>query len=317
MTTRRGAREEPGGGRAGRAGWPAGWPGPVALPAAAAAPLVDVAWLRAHRGEVVLLQVDDDSSSYYEAHLPGARPVDTFDELHQQVRRGPVHREAFEAVMRAKGVRREDHVVLYSAGDPTHAAFALWLMRRYGHRRLSLLDGGLRAWRAAGHPTTPEVPRWPRWPDDPGVPPYVSESVRDPLVVGRDEVLARFVDAPPPALVLDCRSPAEHRGDGYHQLDVAAERHRVSGHVPGSRNLPSGLVLEDDGTFRARRQLEELFASRGLRADSEVVVYCRLAERSALLWFALAELVGHPAVRHYVGGWAEYGSLVDAPVERG
>ncbi|WP_432575091.1 sulfurtransferase [Kineococcus sp. SYSU DK005] len=306
---------------------------------------MDATWLHAHHDAVVLLQVDDDSSSYYQRHLPGARPIDTFDELHQHVRRGPLHRAGFEQLMDAKGVHRGDHVVLYSAGDPTHAAFAFWLMRVYGHPRISLLDGGLRAWAAAGHPLSQDVPTWARVPAhttdtgcttagtgtavdtaiDTAVDTAIDTAVdtgytadeRDAsLIIGRDEVLTRYVEAPAPALVLDCRTPGEYQGSSHHQLDVAAERHRVPGHVPGSRNLPSALVLKQDGTFKTREQLRQLFTSRGLAADSQVVVYCRLAERSALLWFALAELLGHEPVRHYVGGWAEYGSLIDAPVAR-
>lgn len=50
--------------------------------------------------------------------------------------------------------------------------------------------------------------------------------------------------------------------------------------------------------------------------DADVSVYCRVSERSALLWFALHELLGHERVRLYDGGWAEYGSLVDSPVVR-
>jgi thiosulfate/3-mercaptopyruvate sulfurtransferase len=45
-------------------------------------------------------------------------------------------------------------------------------------------------------------------------------------------------------------------------------------------------------------------------------VYCRVAERSALLWFVLHDLLGHRDVRNYDGGWAEYGSLMDVPIER-
>jgi thiosulfate/3-mercaptopyruvate sulfurtransferase len=100
-------------------------------------------------------------------------------------------------------------------------------------------------------------------------------------------------------------------------LDLGVEHHRVGGHVPGALNLPSGQLLREDGRFRPRDELRALFAERGVTEHSDVVVYCRVAERSSLLWFALHELLGHPRVRHYDGGWAEYGSLIDVPVSRG
>ena len=54
----------------------------------------------------------------------------------------------------------------------------------------------------------------------------------------------------------------------------------------------------------------------GLRATDDIVVYCDVGERSSLSWFVLHELLGYPHVRMYDGGWAEYGSLVDAPIAR-
>lgn len=277
---------------------------------APAASLVDVAWLRAHREDVVLLQVDDDSAAYYDGHLPGALPVATYDELHEQVRRGPVGQRNLELLMQRKGVCPGDHVVLYSAGDGSHAAFGYWLMRYYRHERLSLLDGGLRAWVRAGGGLQTTVP------DAPEVGPYASPG-RDPsLVLDRDELLERYVDRHGDVLLLDCRRPAEYEGSGHHQLDLAVERHRVSGHIAGARNLSADRLLAGPA-FRPLEELRALFASVGVVPGSDVAVYCRVAERSSLVWFALSEMLGHPLVRHYVGGWAEYGSLLDVPVARG
>ncbi len=270
-------------------------------------PLVDPRWLAAHRSSVVVLQVDDDSTAYHAGHLPGSLPLSTYDDLHERVRRGPVSQRNFERLMSAMGVGVDDHVVLCSAGTTSHAAYAFWVMRLYGHRRISLLDGGVPAWTAAGE-RLEDVPVVVAAAD------YRSPGRDESIVVGRDELLARYVGAPAPVLVLDCRTEAEFEGHVQHQLDIAAERHRVPGHIPGSRNLPSGEVLEGRA-FAPPQRLRRLFTDRGLTPSSDVVVYCRVADRSSLLWFALVELLGHPGVRHYVGGWAEYGSLVDVPVE--
>ena len=270
-------------------------------------PLVDVRWLVEHRSSVVVLQVDDDSTAYHAGHLPGSLPLSTYDDLHDRVRRGPVSQQGFDRLMSAMGVDVGDHLVLCSAGAPSHAAYAFWVMRLYGHRRLSLLDGGVPAWTAAGG----------RLEDAPfavAAAQYRSPGRDESISIGRDELLARYVGQPAPALILDCRTEGEFEGHIQHQLDIAAERHRVPGHIPGSRNLPSANVLEGR-SFVPRERLRQLFADRGLTMSSDVVVYCRVADRSSLLWFVLAELLAHPRVRHYVGGWAEYGSLIDVPVE--
>jgi thiosulfate/3-mercaptopyruvate sulfurtransferase len=276
-------------------------------------PLVDAGWLAEHLEApgTVVLQVDVDSSAYYTAHLPGAVPLDWHDELHEPVRRGPVSQRHFEELMRGKGIGVDDHVVFCGTGDSSYAAHAYWVFRYYRHRRLSLLDGGLQAWVAAGGGLQEEVPQ-------PAVSVYGYRSPGpDPSVrVGRVEMVDHYARAPQGAVVLDCRTPQEYEGAHRHPLDLQIEHHRVGGHVPGARNLPSEVLLTEDGRFLPAARLRELFAERGVRTDLDVVVYCRVAERSSLLWFALHELLGHRRVRHYDGGWAEYGSLLDVPVER-
>ncbi len=274
---------------------------------------MDPAWLAARLDlpGIRLLQVDSDSTVYHCGHLPTAVPLDWHDELQDPLRRAPVNRADLGHLLARKGVDPDTHVVLYGTETGAFAAYAFWLLRYYRHPRISLLDGGLEAWVQAGgevvdRPPTPQPPTGYRTSEPDG-------SVR----LGRDELLQRYVHAPGNTVLLDCRTPEEYSGRHRHPLELQFEQHRVAGHIPGSVNLPSGQLLHADGTFRPRSDLHELFAERGVRDDSDVALYCRVAERSSLMWFALHEVLGHPRVRHYDGGWAEYGNLVDVPVELG
>ena len=56
-------------------------------------------------------------------------------------------------------------------------------------------------------------------------------------------------------------------------------------------------------------------AARASRPTKEVLVYCRIGERSAHTWFVLRELLGYPDVKNYDGSWTEWGNLVDVPIE--
>ena len=275
-----------------------------------APPLVDAAWLRAHLDapDVRVLHVDADASAYHRGHVPGAVAVDAHDDLHALDRRGPLGQADFELLCRRLGVRRDTHVVLYGAQGPDHAAYAFWLFRYYRHPRLSLLDGGLDAWRRAGGRVTDVPPR------SPSAGTYRSPGPLPSLRVSRHQVLQDYVSAAPPRVLVDCRSPQEYAGHSRHVLDLPLDRGRVAGHIPGARSLPASEVLTEAGQFVGRETLLRLVRAAGVGPGSDVATYCRTVERSSLVWFVLHELLGHASARRYDGGWAEYSALVDAPV---
>ena len=279
--------------------------GPEPVPA-----LLDADALAAASGAPGLrvLHVDMDAVGYHRSHLPGALGVDAHDDLHAPGRRAPLSQSGFEQLCQRLGVRRDSHVVLYGEQWPEQAAYAFWLFRYYQHPRVSLLDGGLAAWVRSGRAVTdlPTVAQPART--------YRSPGPDAGLRVSRESILRDYVDAAPPRLLLDCRSPREYVGQSRHLLDLPLEHVRATGHIPGARNLPASLTLTGTGTFHRPEVLRELFRGQGLRPGSDVALYCRTVERSSLLWFALHEVLGHPTARRYDGGWAEYSSLVDAPV---
>jgi thiosulfate/3-mercaptopyruvate sulfurtransferase len=75
--------------------------------------------------------------------------------------------------------------------------------------------------------------------------------------------------------------------------------------------------VNQDGTFKSADQLRQLYEPQGVTPDKDVVVYCRIGERSSHSWFVLHELLGYPRVRNYDGSWTEWGNAVRAPIERG
>src|SRR5258708_8779788 len=100
---------------------------------------------------------------YRAGHLPGAEFVAL-----EAVRAGPPGAGGrhpppaaadFQAAMRRLGVRADHPVVVYDDGDSTVAARAWWTLRYFGHEQVQVLDGGFRAWGAAGRPVTPDEPR--------------------------------------------------------------------------------------------------------------------------------------------------------------
>jgi thiosulfate/3-mercaptopyruvate sulfurtransferase len=275
-------------------------------------PMVDGDWVEDHLDDpgVVLVEVDDERRAYDTGHLPGAVRLDWLRDLQHPSRRIFLDRAAFGSLMDAHAIREDSHVVLY--GDPAdgRVAAAYWYFSYYGHRRLSLLDGGRARWLAERRPLTGTAIHRPLTTG------YRPGPGRPEILITRNQLLAGLVGAPPGTSLVDCREPAEFAGHPGRAYDQPVDRHRMPGHIPGAVNLPIE-ALSDPATRQLlpTSTLATLFSRLGLTPDDQVIVYCGVADRSALVWFILHELLGWPDVRCYVGAWAEYGSLSDVPVE--
>ncbi|MDO8382509.1 MAG: rhodanese-like domain-containing protein, partial [Microbacterium sp.] len=91
-----------------------------------------------------------------------------------------------------------------------------------------------------------------------------------------------------------------------------------AGHIPSAQSVPWAKAVAEDGTFKSRAELEDVYlAGAGLTPGDSVVAYCRIGERSSHTWFVLKHLLGFDDVRNYDGSWTEWGSAVRVPIVTG
>ena len=271
--------------------------------------LVSTEWLAEHLDDpgLVVAESDEDVLLYETGHIPGAVKLDWHTELNDPLTRDYVDGSGFARLMSERGVSRDTTLVLYGDRNNWWAAYALWVTTLFGHPDVRLLDGGRAKWIAEGRPVTTDAPP-PRASDYPVV-------KRDDSKVRafRDQVLAHLGEP-----MVDVRSPGEYTGDLLHMPDYPQEGAVRGGHIPGAKNVPWARAAAEDGTFRDRKELEGIYAGEaGLSPDSDVVVYCRIGERSSHTWFVLHHLLGFPNIRNYDGSWTEWGNSVKVPIHRG
>ncbi len=272
--------------------------------------LVETAWVAEHLGDpkVRILEVDVDTSAYEQGHIPGAVGIHWKRDLETPVTRDIATQEQLEKVLGRAGVSNESTVVLYGDNHNWFAAYAWWLLKYYGHEDVRMMNGGRKKWLEEGRPLVSEVPAPPRTV-------YRARRPDRSIRAFREDVL-RAIGKRKFALV-DVRSPREFSGELLAPENLPQEGAQRGGHIPGAQNIPWGENVKEDGTFKSAVELRQLYQSRGITADKEIITYCRIGERSSIAWFALKELLGYPKVRNYDGSWTEYGSLVAVPIERG
>ncbi len=272
--------------------------------------LVSTGWLADHLGDpgLVVVESDEDVLLYETGHIPGAVKVDWHTELNDTVTRDYLDAPAFGRLMAAKGIARADTIVFYGDKSNWWAAYAMWVFSLFGHADLRLLDGGRAKWQAEDRPMTTERPvRQPTTYDAP-------ERSDAPLRAFRDDVLTHLGKGP----LIDVRSPAEYTGERTHMPDYPDEGALRGGHIPTAASVPWAKAAAEDGTFRRRAELEQVYlGGAGLAEGDDVIAYCRIGERSSHTWFVLKYLLGFANVRNYDGSWTEWGNAVRVPIATG
>ena len=270
--------------------------------------LVDADWVAEHGADndVVLVEVDEDTTAYDGGHIEGAVKLDWKKDLQDPVRRDFVNREQFEALLSERGIANDDTVVLYGGNNNWFAAYAYWYFKLYGHGDVRLLDGGRKKWELDARPLSSETVTRPA----------TQYSASEPdlsIRAFRDEVISAIgTDA-----LVDVRSPDEFAGRLLAPAHLPQEQAQRGGHIPTAVNVPWSKAANDDGTFKSAEDLKTLYGEAGLDFDADIIAYCRIGERSAHTWFVLHEILGQTNVKNYDGSWTEYGSLVGVPVAVG
>ncbi|WP_322794247.1 sulfurtransferase [Bellilinea sp.] len=271
--------------------------------------LVETEWVAQHLNDpaVRIVESNEDALLYDTGHIPGAVRVDWFTTLQHPVRRDFLTKEEFEALCSSLGISNDTTVVFYGDKSNWFAVYAFWLFEYYGHEKRKVMNGGRARWVAENRPLTTEVPSYP--PTQ-----YRAKEPDASIRAFRDDVMRHIQTGLP---LVDVRSPKEYTGELIHMPGYPQEGAQRGGHIPGAVNIPWAQAVDEDGRFKSPEALRELYQSRGVTPDKDIIAYCRIGERSSHTWFVLKYLLGYPKVRNYDGSWTEWGNLVGAPIEKG
>jgi thiosulfate/3-mercaptopyruvate sulfurtransferase len=276
--------------------------------------LVSTEWLAAHLNDPTLRVVDGSfklpgitptaQQDFAQRHIAGASyfDIDAISDHSNPLPHMLPSAQEFARHMSALGIGDEHHVIVYDATGWSSAWRAWWMLRIFGHDRVSILAGGLKSWVAEGRAVTADVPS-----PSPArfTPRFRAELVRDKAAVKRSSASRE-------EQIVDAR--AQGRFEGTAPEPRPGLR---GGHIPGSRSLPFDQLADPKTKLPLpAEELERKFRAAGLRPDRPIVSSCGSGVTACALAFG-AYLMGWPDMAVYDGSWSEWGQPGDTQVETG
>jgi thiosulfate/3-mercaptopyruvate sulfurtransferase len=268
-------------------------------------PLVTTEWLASRLGSPGLVVADatyhlphmrrEAAAEYQAAHIPGAVffDIDGIKDHDNPLPHMVPPPGEFAEAMEALGISSGDHVVVYDTHGLMSAGRAWWMLRLFGHDRVSVLDGGLQKWQVERRPVGGGAERRPK---------------------------GRFTARLRPELVRDLRQVAANvsshretlvdaRAAGRFEGTVPEPRPGLrGGHVPGSRNLPYDRLIDPaTRTMLPPERILAAFAQAGVDCKGPVVCSCGSGVTAGILALALF-VAGKTDASVYDGSWAEWGA---------
>ena len=256
--------------------------------------------------KVRIIEVSTEPGIYERGHIKNSVKLVWHTDLVDTVNRDIISQAKFTALVQKAGIDEDTTVVLYGDKNNWFAAWGAWIFNIYGQKDVRVLDGGRVKWEKDGRALTTAVPTFKAGN-------FVAKAADKNLRAGLTRDVLPVAKKERKATLIDIRSADEYSGKifapaGFQELAVRA------GHIPGAINVPWGLNVNSDGTFKTVAELKKLYADKGVTGADQIITYCRIGERSSLTWFVLSEILGFTRVKNYDGSWTEYGNSVGAPI---
>jgi thiosulfate/3-mercaptopyruvate sulfurtransferase len=256
--------------------------------------------------KVRIIEVSTEPGIYERGHIKNSVKLVWHTDLVDTVNRDIISQAKFTALVQKAGIDEDTTVVLYGDKNNWFAAWGAWIFNIYGQKDVRVLDGGRVKWEKDGRALTTAVPTFKAGN-------FVAKAADKNLRAGLTRDVLPVAKKERNATLIDIRSADEYSGKifapaGFQELAVRA------GHIPGAINVPWGLNVNSDGTFKTVAELKKLYADKGVTGADQIITYCRIGERSSLTWFVLSEILGFSRVKNYDGSWTEYGNSVGAPI---
>lgn len=236
-----------------------------------------------------------DPQLYKISHAPHALslPANEIETTKGSIHGKQIDRLALQRKLSLLGITPTTHIMIMDNMGSMFSCRLWWNLSLYGHKKISIIDGGWDYWQYLNLPTVSKTL-------------FITPTQYEFLETIDDSRLAYLFDIlslDNNTILLDTRSQQEHVGE------ICYNGAAYAGSIPGSTFLPHSLFLNPSNqgfTFLEYNLLKDIVTQYNLFPNSPIITYCHSGTRASLVLFVLQELLGFTHVKDYLGSWIEY-----------
>lgn len=199
-------------------------------------------------------------------------------------------------ILGKNGISAHKTLVVYDEGSGKSASRMYWILKYMGASNVRILDGGLKAWKAAENHITLTPPQKKELD-------FIAKADASQFAT-KEEVTSAISNSS--YVIVDARTPEEFAGTNETELR--------KGHIPSAVNLNYENLRDENGMIKTEAELKSMFESEGVTPDKTIISYCASGVRACSIYLALKQL-GYPQVKVYDGSFLEWEKDLSNKVE--
>ena len=232
---------------------------------------------------------------FLECHIPGASffDIDKIKDNDSDLPHMLPPSAMFNSTVRKLGIGDGHKVVIYDGLGMRSAARLWWMFKVFGYSDVVVLDGGFPKWVKENRSTTADL---------------TEKEIRH-LTIYEDKSIVADRDDVLRATKLNHCSIIDARSEGRFMGTAPEPRSGLrSGSIENSINVPYETLLNEDFTFKSKREIIDIFSKKGVVFNNYIITTCGSGVTAAVLYLALDE-IGCSKISLYDGSWAEWGKI--------
>ncbi len=271
--------------------------------------LVETDWLLENLGSPEIMILDatwhmpnlgrNALQEYMDNHITGAQffDIDAVADTKSDLPHMLPSAETFNIAMDKMAITNDTHIIVYDSYGFLSCARLWWTFNIMGHKKVSILNGGLKKWMFEKKPTTSEATMITSGQG-------YSSGFSANMVKSIEQIHQHINNND--MQILDARSAGRFAGK-----DPEPRPGLSSGHMPNSFNLPFNLLANQDGTLKNKAEIKSLFLASEINLSQPISTTCGSGITAANLFFAL-DYLGVENLSLYDGSWTEYAANIDS-----